>query len=242
LADAAFALKPGELSDLIETDQAWHIMRVAARRPGAVKGLAEVRADILRTLQMEGRSAAVREWIGKLRAQAFVRYEGCGAAAAQAQDKVVRIEVRHIGVSNVTDAVIRGQLVVKAGEIVTEESLDHDIRSLYLTGAFHKVQVTAETLPGGIKLIYLVQENPVLTGIQFTGNKRISSREVLLDIESKTGEPMDERKLFHDSQRIKRLYEKAGYPPPAVKYVFHIEEGAGRARATFEIAEVASHD
>jgi len=43
--------------------------------------------------------------------------------------------------------------------------------------------------------------------------------------------------LFEDSQAIKKLYQKAGYPGTKVEYVRSIDEQAGRATVTFKVEE-----
>ena len=47
----------------------------------------------------------------------------------------------------------------------------------------------------------------------------------------KVGEPLDEQKLFTDTQEMKKLYEKYGYPDTQVKYVLNIDEAAGQRLA-----------
>ena len=54
---------------------------------------------------------------------------------------------------------------------------------------------------------------------------------------SKVGEPLDERKLFTDSQDIQKKYQQAGYPRTVVTYSFTHDEVAGKAIATFEVKE-----
>jgi len=171
LADAAFALKPGGLSDVIETEQACYILRIADRRPGGLKPMAEVQDEIAKTLQTQQRAAVINQWLTKLRAQGLIQYLGGGVGTERAQVKVVKIEIARVGVATVSDAVIRSHLGVKEGELVTQASVDHDIRSLYATGNFYNIRVAATPEAGGINLIYAVQEKPVLNDIQFTATK-----------------------------------------------------------------------
>ena len=60
---------------------------------------------------------------------------------------------------------------------------------------------------------------------------------MLKKVSSKTGEPLNERKLFTDAEEIKKLYQKSGYQRTEVKYTVSIDEKAGRGIATIEIKE-----
>ena len=62
--DKAFSMKPGEISDLVETDFGFHIIRLDAVRGGQKKPLAQVRPEIeltLRTQQAQKRFAEAAE-------------------------------------------------------------------------------------------------------------------------------------------------------------------------------------
>ena len=88
-------------------------------------------------------------------------------------------------------------------------------------------------------LTYLVQARPRLTDIKIEGNKKLSTSKIRKKITVKTGQPLDEQKLFTDTQEIRKLYEKYGRAGTQVKYVLNIDENAGRGTVTFEITEAA---
>jgi peptidyl-prolyl cis-trans isomerase SurA len=73
LAEAAFALKPGELSEVIETPGAVFLMLVEERRAGGARPIAEVRDEIEETLLKQERERLQKSYVQKLRAKTFVR-------------------------------------------------------------------------------------------------------------------------------------------------------------------------
>lgn len=116
-------------------------------------------------------------------------------------------------------------------------AVDDDVRTLYATGQFYDIRVTDEDTPNGIVVTFILQGNPRLTSIKFEGNKKYKDSKLLKKVTSKVGEPLNERKLFTDSQEIEQMYQKAGYPGTTAKYSIAIDEAAGRATATFTITE-----
>lgn len=74
LADIAFSLQPGQMSDIIDTPQACYLMLVEQKRPAHVRPLSEVRDDIEATLRTQEQSRLEKQWIGKLKKKTFIRY------------------------------------------------------------------------------------------------------------------------------------------------------------------------
>ncbi len=74
LAEVAFRLKPGEVSEVIDTGQTCYIMRVEEVKAQHYKPLREVQGDIERTLQAQRRNERQTGWIDRLKRKTFVRY------------------------------------------------------------------------------------------------------------------------------------------------------------------------
>ncbi|MCX8109097.1 MAG: outer membrane protein assembly factor BamA, partial [Verrucomicrobiae bacterium] len=156
---------------------------------------------------------------------------------AQEARTVKKIEIRHIGPPAASDALIMSNIKVKEGDVYRKDVVDDDVSTLWKTGYFYNIRVAEEPFEDGLKLIYMLQGNPTLTQIVFVGNKRFSSSKLQKTISSKIGEPLNERKLFNDTQEILKLYQKVGMRKTEVKYVPVIDEKLGKGTVTFQINE-----
>jgi outer membrane protein insertion porin family len=149
------------------------------------------------------------------------------------------VDIKFVGPASVSEQFIRSNIRIKSGDIYFPNSTQDDVRSLYGTGQFYNIRVTADQADdGGVILTFIVQARPRIIDIKFEGNKKLSDSKLKKKVTVKVGEPLDEQKLFTDVQEMKKLYEKYGYPDTQVKYVFDtMDEAAGRASVTFEIVE-----
>ncbi len=73
LTKLAFALKPGQVSDVVEMAGSYYLLYVEAAKPGVTKPLKEVREQLEKDLQQQERQKAQQEWLAKLRKKAFVK-------------------------------------------------------------------------------------------------------------------------------------------------------------------------
>ena len=165
---------------------------------------------------------------------------GC-ATAAWAQStgpKIDRVDIKFVGPASVSEDFIRSNIRLKPGATYLPGLTQDDVHSLYGTGQFYNIRVSVDQADdGGVVLTYLIQVRPRITDIKIEGNDKLSDSKLKKKITVKTGEPLDEQKLFTIVQEMKKLYEKYGLADTKVKYVLNIEEVTGHGSVTFHIEE-----
>jgi peptidyl-prolyl cis-trans isomerase SurA len=88
LEDKTFAMKPGEVSDVIRTRQGYVLLKVTEHAQAGVPPLKDIQPKVQEAIYMQKLDPALREYLTKLRDQAFIvvkpGYVDTGASANQA--------------------------------------------------------------------------------------------------------------------------------------------------------------
>ena len=73
---AAFEMKVDEISDVVETQFGFHILRKTGEKPGGEKPFNEVKDSLKEALAREAKNAAFGRFMGELRAEAKIEFRG----------------------------------------------------------------------------------------------------------------------------------------------------------------------
>ena len=74
LADVAFTLPTGQVSEPIDTSDTIYLMLVEEKKPAHAKPLADVRDEIEKTLRTQQQAQLQKQWIDGLKKKTFIRY------------------------------------------------------------------------------------------------------------------------------------------------------------------------
>ncbi len=153
---------------------------------------------------------------------------------------VGRVTIRFVGISNVSDEIVRANMQVREGGPFEEAALDRDIRSLYRTGLFEFIEIRrVEVSPRVVDLIVEVTAKYRVLSIEFDGNKHMRSRRLLKEVSTKPNAALDERAIKKDAEKIFEHYQKSGYSQAEVNYTIERDRATGFGRVTFRIREGA---
>ena len=142
------------------------------------------------------------------------------------QYRITAIEIKgneHVPTEKIID-VVRSRV----GDVLLEPRLRSDMQALYDMGYFTDVKVDTPYYAGGIKIVFRVQENPVVNRITIAGNKLVSTQKLLELIQTREGEILNMKTLNADMNEINYYYDETLgylYKPTHVKDVNWTSDG-----------------
>ena len=144
----------------------------------------------------------------------------------------VNIEGNH----RVDASVIRGVILVKAGETATPAEIDKDVRAIYALKHFKDVWATLDHRSGAAILTYHVVERPLVRDIKFVGNKKLKKDKLKPLVTLKSPGIFDPQALDKSVEAIRNAYKDKGYYAVSVEPKVTVD-AKNDATVTFDIKE-----
>lgn len=131
-------------------------------------------------------------------------------AQPQPAKRVTAIEVRgHKEIP--TERILAAVTNTKVGDPVNDDKLRDDIRAIIDLGWFADVTVRLENEDDGVRVLFIVTENPVVSEIIVEGNTVISADDIRTALGIPTGEVLNIRRMRDGARAVQKLYEDKGY-------------------------------
>lgn len=134
-----------------------------------------------------------------------------------------------VTVSPVPDQAIETQLMPRlamhVGDAVNADYIRHDLNVIGATGLFSTVKPAFTNVPEGVKLNYAVQMNPVVQGVDITGNESISTGDLKKLITVTPGTVLNTSVVSKNIADINAAYGNKGYMMSRVSEVSIDDKG-----------------
>lgn len=132
---------------------------------------------------------------------------------------------------------IVAKLKTRAGQLYYPQTARDDIKRLFETGFFADISLDVEDVEGGVKVIFKVEERPIIEDISFEGNRSLRKEALLRKMKSKPGQYMNLAVLKDDIALLKKEYEKRGLPEAEITYSSDINKDTSKARIKISVQE-----
>jgi outer membrane protein insertion porin family len=132
---------------------------------------------------------------------------------------------------------ILNRVTTKIGDPLAPAALRDDVRSIFALGFFDDVQVRTEEFEGGVRVIFVVVERPLLREVSFEGNAELKTEELREKAAIRVGVLYNPVEVQKAEEAIRQKYEDEGFfgvqisprtertPEGDLRVVFRIEEG-----------------
>ena len=126
-------------------------------------------------------------------------------------------------------------VAVRAGDPLTPELLERNLRLLRATGLFAEADARLVDRPDGAEVGFTLRPHLLVKDVRVKGNIIILERDLARMLRLRPAEPFSEEIVRGDIERMLRYYEEQGYEGATV--VEEVSRGAGQVRVTYRISE-----
>ncbi len=148
--------------------------------------------------------------------------------------------VTSVDVANVPEQVkssLMPLLYTRAGDSLSLAGVENDVAALGSTGVFSRISPQLTGVPEGVKLDYATESNPVITGVQITGNTVFSTQYLLQVLGITPNSVLNTTMLKERLLAIEKLYMQQGYILFSIPEVAITDQGILRVRLAEGVVE-----
>jgi outer membrane protein insertion porin family len=168
-------------------------------------------------------------------------YPSAAASAADDPEQRPEIRVRLIEVAGnqrLEAATILAKVKTQEGDLFDPERLREDLKAIHRMGYFNDVRVRTEPFEGGLKVVFEVEEQPLISEVRFVGNTQIMTEKLKERSTLKAQSFYQERTVSETVQKMREAYEEDGYyNTEVVPVVYPDAESKDRLSVTLYIKE-----
>jgi outer membrane protein insertion porin family len=174
-----------------------------------------------------------RRYLPPLLALAILTW--CWSVRAQEPPRVRDLGVE--GNRRIQSAAILNRVQTKIGDVFAPGGVRDDVRAIFALGFFDDVQVRVEDFEGGVRLVFVVVERPILREVSYEGNHEIKTDDLREKANLRIGVLYNPVDVQRAEEAIRQKYEDEGYfgvvitprtertPEGDLRLVFRLEEG-----------------
>jgi outer membrane protein insertion porin family len=124
----------------------------------------------------------------------------------------------------------------REGDRVKRKTIREDIRTIMETGYFRQVIVEALPVPGGVKIIYHIEERPTVREVRYEGVKELEEDDLIEVVTIQVNTFLNIGALKENVEKIRKLYANEGYFRANVEYEAE-PYGANQVNVIFKVQE-----
>ena len=167
----------------------------------------------------------------------FFALDGGKLLNAQGNENVSAIvkKIEFKGNSRISSSAIKAAIKTNHGDVYDPKAISQDVDAIWLLGFFDNIEVEVEAYEGGVKVIFLVLERPVVRSIFFAGNAEVKTKKLREGIQIREGDHLKRYLLKLDEDKIREIYQGKGFSNIEVKS--EEKKTDGYVNITFRIRE-----
>ncbi|ROQ92233.1 Beta-barrel assembly machine subunit BamA [Desulfosoma caldarium] len=151
--------------------------------------------------------------------------------------KAVVADVSVRGTERIEPDAILVQVKTKKGELLSQETLQEDLRTIYKMGFFETVAVDVTDTDKGKQVTFVVREKPSVVDVKIKGNDKIKDKDILAAISTKPFTVLRMNVVNDDANRIVKLYHQKAFFHAEVSPSVEFPQDPRKAVVTFRIKE-----